>query len=297
VLAPAFQADTGIRVKTVSGATGDLYARIRDEAASPSGDVMFGGDVSQALAQATLWEPYVAADDAAMTSLGRNVGGVATPFQADGSVLLVNADRGRGLRIEGYADLLNPVLKGRIALGDPATSSAAFAQVTTMVAAMGTPASTGFGSDAGWDYVQQLLPQGGGAVAASPAEVAFNVVNGTDTVGLVSESRAQSQLLVGLPVKIVYPREGTVFLPACAQIIKGAPHAEQARAFLDWIQSEPAQRLIADATSARPVRAGIVREKTPALGLITTLPEDIALVAANRDAILARYRDALSAAG
>src|SRR5690625_6653663 len=41
------------------------------------------------------------------------------------------------IEINGYKDLLNPELKGKIAAADPASSSSAFAQLTNMLLAMG----------------------------------------------------------------------------------------------------------------------------------------------------------------
>lgn len=46
----------------------------------------------------------------------------------DGSVLIVNTDLIGDIEINGYKDLLNPELKGRIATANPANSSSARAQ-------------------------------------------------------------------------------------------------------------------------------------------------------------------------
>ncbi len=72
-----------------------------------------------------------------------------TPYNSDGSCILVNTDLIGDIKIEGYEDLLNPELKGKIAYPDPASSSSAFNQLTNMLVAMGGD----YESQEGWDYV------------------------------------------------------------------------------------------------------------------------------------------------
>ena len=50
-----------------------------------------------------------------------------------------------GVEVNGYADLLQPELVGKIASADPASSSSAFCQLTNMLLAMG-----GYEDDAAW---------------------------------------------------------------------------------------------------------------------------------------------------
>ncbi|MCL2737138.1 MAG: extracellular solute-binding protein [Propionibacteriaceae bacterium] len=295
-LIPVFEADTGISVSLVTAGTGELYTRIQNEAANPQGDVLFGGGVAQAMANSSLWEPYVGANNDGMTDLGKNVGGFSTPYQADGSNLLVNTQQIGSVTVTGYADLLNPALKGKIAYGDPTNSSSAFAQLTNMLAAMGGQATMddNYTSDAAWTFVQQLLEQTGGKAIGSSSEVGQDLANGEYSVALTYEPLSRNLVVAGSPVQIVYPVEGAVFLPSGVEIIKGAKNMTQAQAFCDWIQSQEAQQLIADQTSGRPLRAGIVKEGVPMLSEITTLTEDSTYVSAHRDDILAHYQQILA---
>ncbi|MCL2489222.1 MAG: extracellular solute-binding protein [Propionibacteriaceae bacterium] len=295
-LLPAFTDATGITVNTVTAGTGELYTRITNEVANPQGDVLFGGGVAQAMSNSDLWEPYVGANDGDMTGIGKNVGGFSTPYQADGSVLMVNTDKIGDITINGYADLLNPALKGKIAFGDPTNSSSAFAQLTNMLAAMGGQSSmdANYTSDAGWQFVQSLLNQTGGQAIGSSNEVGQSTANGEYTVALTYEPLASNFVQAGQPVKIIYPSEGAVFLPSGVEIIKGAKNMAQAQAFCDWIQSEQAQQIIADQTNGRPLRPGIVKQGVPLLSDIKTLQEDSTWVSANRDTILSKYQAALA---
>jgi iron(III) transport system substrate-binding protein len=296
-LLPAFTADTGIQTSTVTAGTGELYTRIQNEAGNPQGDVLFGGGVAQAMGSPTLWEPYVGANDSLMTDLGKNVGGFSTPYQADCSVLLVNTDKIGDIQVNGYADLLNPALKGQLAFGDPTNSSSAFAQLTNMLAAMGGQSSmdANYTSDAGWQYVQSLLNQTGGQAIGSSAEVGQDLANGEYKVALTYEALSGNFVQAGSPVKIVYPSEGTVCLPSGVEIIKGAKNMAQAKAFCDWIQTAHAQQLIADKTTGRPLGTGIQKQGVPLLSDIKTLTEDSTWVSANRDTLITKYQAALAA--
>ncbi|MCL1841025.1 MAG: extracellular solute-binding protein [Propionibacteriaceae bacterium] len=296
-LMPAFKKATGIDYQLVTATTGELYTRIQSEASNPQGDILFGGGVAQAMANSKLWEPYVGANDAQMEPIGKNVGGYSTPYQADGSCLLVNTDKVGDISITGYADLLNPKLKGQIAFGDPTNSSSAFAQLTNMLAAMGgaSTVDADYTSQAGWDYVTNILKQTGGKSIGSSSEVAQDVAQGEYIVALTYEAQAMNQVQAGLPVKVVYPKEGAVYLPSGVQIIKGAKDMTQAKAFADWIQSQQAQQIIADATNGRPLRADISLQQgmTP-LSQIKQLTEDSDYVSAHRNDIVAQYSKILA---
>jgi len=295
-LIPVFEQETGITVNEVTAGTGELYTRIQNEAGNPQGDVLFGGGIAQAMANSTLWEPYTGANDSAMSALGKNVGGYSTPYQADGSVLLVNTDQIGDIQINGYADLLNPALKGKIAFGDPTNSSSAFAQLTNMLAAMGgsTDVDTDYTSTDGWNYVTSLLQQTGGKAIGTSAEVAQDLANGEYSVALTYEALANNYVQAGSPVKIVYMSEGTVFLPSGVEIIKGAKNDAQAKAFCDWIQSAEAQQIIGDKTGGRPLRTGVSVSGLTDLDSIKTITEDSNYVTAHRNDIVSQYTQILS---
>ncbi|MDR0285162.1 MAG: extracellular solute-binding protein [Propionibacteriaceae bacterium] len=295
-LIPVFKDETGIDVSLVTATTGELYTRIQNEASNPQGDVLFGGGVAQAMANSGLWAPYTAANDSAMTAIGKNVGGYSTPYQADGSNLLVNTDKVGSLTIAGYADLLSPDLKGQIAFGDPANSSSAFAQLTNMLAAMGgeSTVNANYTSDKAWNFIKQILQQTGGKAIGSSSQVAQDLAQGEYIVALTYEAQSLNQVAAQMPVKLVYPKEGAVFLPSGVEIIKGAKNLDQAKAFCDWIPTAAAQQLIADKTSGRPLRDGIQKQGVPLLSDIKTITEDSAYVSAHRDEIIAKYQEILA---
>jgi len=299
-LMPAFKTATGIDYQLVTAATGELYTRIQSEAGNPQGDVLFGGGVAQAMANPGLWETYTAAHDSEMSALGKNVGGFSTPYQADGSCLLVNKDKVGDIAINGYADLLNPALKGKIAFGDPANSSSAFAQLTNMLAAMGGQSTmdANYTSDAGWAYVKSFLQQIEGKLMGSSSAVAQGAAQGEYVVAATYEAQAMNQLKASMPVKVVYMSEGSVYLPSGVEIIKGAKNMAQAKAFADWIQSKEAQQILANKTNGRPLRGDLTLSSgmTP-LADIKQLTEDSTYVSEHRADIIKKFQDILATVG
>lgn len=292
-LIPVFEDNTGVQVQLITAGTGELYSRIRSEAGNPQGDVMFGGGAAQAATNIALWHEYTSPEDAAMVEAGKNTTGAFTPYQADGSNLLVNTEAlaQAGIEVTSYADLLQPELKGKIAFGDPTGSSSAFAQLTNMLKAVGGD----YESDAGWSYVEALVDQLDGISIGSSTQVAQDVANGEYIVGLTYEPLSLNFVRSGAPVEIVYPSEGAAFLPATIQVIKDAPNPAAAEAFIDFIISEQGQTIIAEQTAGRPLRDGVTKPGLPALAEIPTVQEDGAYVAANRENIVAKYRAILEA--
>lgn len=292
-LIPVFESKTGATVQLITAGTGELYQRIRSEAANPQGDVMFGGGAAQASANLDLWAEYISGENAAMVDAGKNISGSVTPYQADGSNLLVNKDAAAAanVTITSYADLLKPELKGKIAYGDPTASSSAFAQLTNMLKAVGGD----YESDKGWDFVKALVAQLNGITIGSSSQVAKDVAAGEYIVGLTYEPLSLNFVKSGAPVEIVYPAEGAAFLPATIQIIKGGPNPAAAKAFVDFVISEEGQTIIAEKTAGRPLRNGIVKPGLPALADIPTVTEDGTYVSEHRDDIVAKYKSILEA--
>lgn len=285
---PMFEKETGIKVELISAGTGELIKRIQSESENPYADVMFGGSKAQALGYPELFEEYVSKNNDDMEEGHQNVAGFLTPYTADGSVILVNTDLIGDIEINGYADLLNPELKGKIAAADPASSSSAFAQLTNMLLAMGGD----YTSDAGWDYVGELVANLDGKVASGSGAVHKGVADGEYVVGLTYEDPSSSYVRDGAPVEIVYPLEGTVFLDAGLEIVKGAKNLDNAKKFVDFVISKEAQDAFGTELTNRPLRKDVeLGDHMTPLSDIKIIVEDEDYVTENRDQIIERYID------
>lgn len=283
---PAFEAKYGIKVDLIQAGTGELFTKLKSEANNTVADVIFGGAFSTYSQNEALFEPYKSGNDGLVLEDYRNTTGYITPYVLDGSVLLLNNKLTAGMDIKGYADLLNPALKGKIATADPSSSSSAFAQLTNMLLAMG-----GYENQGAWDYVKSLFENIDGKLASGSSNVYKSVADGEMAVGLTYEDPSVSLVQNGADVTIVYPEEGTVFLPAGSAIIKGAKNMENAKLFIDFIISKEIQDVYGTETTNRPVLADVkTGDAMTAIDEIKILNEDIPYITANKPAIVEKYK-------
>lgn len=285
---PMFEDETGISVELVSAGTGELFKRVESEKDNPYADVFFGGSRAQYAQKPDLFEKYVSVNDKDIMEGHKNKTGYMTSYVSDGSVILVNKNLIGDIKIEGYADLLNPELKGKIAGADPTSSSSAFAHLTNMLLAMGKD----YTSDAGWDYVKKLVGNLDGKVASGSGAVHKSVADGEYVVGLTYEDPSASYVKNGADVQIIYPKEGTVFLDATSGIVKGAQNLDNAKKFIDFITSKKAQDVFGSKLTNRPLRedAELGNYMTP-MKDINQIYEDTDYVDAHKGEIVEKYRN------
>ncbi|MDY2964203.1 extracellular solute-binding protein [Streptococcus dysgalactiae] len=282
---PAFEEKYGIKVKIIQGGTGQLIDRLRQKKSSLKADIFFGGNYTQFESHKHLFESYLSPEVATVLPDYQLPSDRATPYTINGSVLIVNNELAQGLSITSYEDLLQPALKGKIAFADPNKSSSAFSQLTNILLAKG-----GYTHSEAWDYVKQLLINTNSMRAASSSDVYQSVAEGKMIVGLTYEDPCINLQKSGANVSIVYPREGTVFVPSSVAIVRNAPAMEEAKLFINFMLSRDVQHAFGQSTSNRPVRqdAQTSHDMKP-LEEITTLKEDYAYVTKHKKKILNTY--------
>ena len=289
---PLFEEKTGIKVAVESLGTGDCMKRIASEVEQEFAtfDLMYGGSLANYVANADLFQDYVSPEDANLMEAYKNTRGYCTNYTIDGSVLLVNKDllAEAGVTVNGYADLLQEALKGKIASADPASSSSAFCQLTNMLLAMG-----GYESEEAWQYVEDLFVGQEVAITSGSSAVYKGVYNGEYAVGLTYEDPCATLIKDGATnIEVIYPVEGTVFLPAQIGIIKNAKNVEEAKAFVDFMLSEEAQIYLAENTTSRNVREVVYTNETmKQLSEIYLIFEDSDYVIANTSALKEKVQD------
>ncbi len=292
----------GINVEVVSAGTGECLERIIAEKDNPKGDIMYGG-MNYANSfnpdYAPLFEQYTAAGDDKLPEAYQNFNGITTHYCLDGSAaLLVNIEEYEklGLNIDdfdSYEDLLAPELKGKIAMGDPAASSSAWAELTNMLLVKGNEPY----DEAAWEWVGKFIDNLDGIVLSSSSAIYKGVVQGEYVVGLSYEDPCVSLLVDGATnVRLVYPSEGAVWLPAGTAIIKNAPNMENAKKFMDWLISDEGQKEIAK-TTARPANPSIANEakEMKPFSEINVVYENMKLCGDNKKAWQQRWTEMLTA--
>jgi hypothetical protein len=144
---------------------------------------------------------------------------------------------------KSWADLAKPDYKGKIMMANPAQSGSAYSQMHQILMLYG------------WDMMQKVIPN---AIFVPSSKLAYqNVAKGEFPVGLTSEFNILKSKLEGFPVEAVYPSDGTAQIIDASGIIKGAPHLENAKLFLDYINSKPAHELLVSTDKRRSARADV----------------------------------------
>ena len=287
-LLDAFAAEyPDIDVEIITAGTGELLTRIESEANSPMGDLLLSGTISSVQYKSYLFADYVSPNDAFIRDGMKNVEGMMTRFNESPSVFIVNTDLADDIRIEGYADLLNPELKGKIATADPAASSSAWGQLLNMLYAMGEG-----DPEAGWDYVEQFVANLDGKFVQSSSGVYKGVADGEYVVGLTYEEPVVNYLLADAPVRIVYMEEGVIFRGDGVYIIKDAPNMLSAQHFVDFVTSKETQTMINEDLNRRSVRTDVPTSPyLKATSDIKVIVDDEEYVEANKEAWLDKFKD------
>ena len=247
-----FEATTGIQTEVVAAGTGELLKRIEAESSNPLGDVMWGGTLSVLDPSKKFFEAYHSPEAAALVDEAKVADDKMTGFTLVPSVIMVNTKLIGNIKVEGYQDLLNPALKGKIAFADPSKSSSSFEHIVNMLYAMGKG-----DPEKGWGYVQDLAKNLGGKLLSGSSAVYKGVADGEYTVGLTFEEGAATYVKSKAPVKIVYMSEGVISKADGTAIIKGAKNLENAKKFIDFVSSKETQTMIAADLNRRSVRKDV----------------------------------------
>ena len=164
---------------------------------------------------------------------------------------------------KGYADLLDPKWKGKLAKAHPSYSGTALTGTYAISKALG------------WEYLEKLSKQGVQqlqSTTATPKSIASGeravMVDGNE-YNMFIEIDAKS------PVKIIYPKEGTPFVTSPTAIFAAAPHPNAARVLQNFLYTAKAQQLLVDAGGNRSMHPEVKEpaNRTP-LAQIKLLPDD-----------------------
>lgn len=284
-----FEAETGIKVEVISAGAGELLKRIEAEGDNPLGDVMWGGSLSSLEPYVDYFEKYQSANEDKVIDEYKNEDGYITRFSLVPSVIMVNKNLIGDKKIEGFADLLDKDLKGKIAFADPSKSSSSFEQVINQLYAMGNG-----DPEKGWEYEEKLIKNLDQKLLSGSSATYKGVADGEYAVGLTFEEPVVNYINDGAPIDIVYPKEGTIVKPDGVAIIKNAVNMENAKKFVDFITNEDSQTMVANELSRRPVLSTVkIKDDIgmKPLSEIKLIEDDQEWSNQNKAAILDKYKE------
>ncbi|MEI0557480.1 ABC transporter substrate-binding protein [Brachyspira intermedia] len=276
-----------INVDVIAAGTGELIKRVESEKNNPLGDILWGGSLNLIRNKIELFENYTSTNEPNIAEAYKNTEGPLTRFTTMPSVIMINTNLIGNIKIEGYEDLLNPELKGKIAFADPSASSSSFEHLGNMLYAMGKG-----DPEKGWDYVQKLCANLDGKLLSGSSAVYKGVADGEYTVGLTFEEGGANYVSSGAPVKLVYMKEGVVFKADPICIIKNAKNLENAKKFVDYATSYDAQKTINDKLNRRSVRNDLPPSAIlQSIDTINVIKDDDTVVDKNKQNWLNKFKD------
>lgn len=263
-LAAAFTEKTGVEVEQFQGTTGEILARLEAEQANPVADVVILASWSDGLnmkADGQL-ESYTPAEadkinvgwiDADDTLFGYSASAVGVIYNTT-VVPELSAD---------WSELSDAKYKDMIAIPDPEKSGACKDFLAGLVT----------GTENGEEIMQGWADNGLTVPGANKAALEA-VTTGEKGILIAGvDYNAYSSMKKGEPLNIYYPASGTVVNPRPAMILKTAPNMDNAKAFVDFLFSDEAQKLVADAYLL-PGRSDVQCENRTNLSDIPTIPTD-----------------------
>jgi iron(III) transport system substrate-binding protein len=181
---------------------------------------------------------------------------------------------------KSFADLLDPKWSGKMVKAHPSYSGALVTSTFQVAKAMG------------WQFFEKLGKQKVMQVQSS-TEPPKKLALGERAVAADGLEYVHLQLKEGgAPIEIVYPTEGTPFVPSCEAIVKNAPHPNAARLFISFVVSRETQQFLVDAAALRSFHPDVKEKpgRTP-LSAIKLLPSDPIAQEAATEEIKKKYSE------
>lgn len=277
-------------IEWISDSVGKLIARARSEINNPQADVIMGGLFeSDGTVYHDVLQQYTPSISAELSKVDPY--GYYTFFDIQYMALVVNKDLEAelGITINGYNDLLNPALKGKIIQADPAASSSAYRQFHTMLALMGDE----FGDEKAWEYIDKLIENCNGVSTTSSSTVFKSVISGEYVVGLTYENIVEMQITKNGAdnIRLVYPVEGNTACASGAAMVKGAPRPEAAAAFMDFCGSADYQLARSEENCARGTNVTIKYGNYPADSELGLKEIDWEWLGTQKEALLEKWAE------
>ncbi len=275
------------KIEFQSDSVGTLITRLQSESNAPVADVLIGGlfeaDGSK---YHEVLQPYTAVNDAEQNY--HDPAGYYTLYDVQVMCLITNEDilKELGIEVNGYKDLLQPELKGKIIMADPSASSSAYRQLQTILATMGDQ----FDDDKGWDYIKELMIQANGIITTSSSQVYNDVINGEYAVGLSYESTVQAMIADGATnVECIYMEEGNTAMAGGAAIVKGAPNKVAAEAMMNLLASNIFQDARSQQSGGRGTNSLCADSGLPADSTLGLVPLDFDYLAKSKSQLMDRW--------
>ena len=235
-VAAGFTAATGVQVEVFQGTTGEILARLEAEEANPVADVVILASWTDGISMKN--------EGKLMSYTPANADKVVEGWIDEDSMLF-------GYSASAVGVIYNTTIVPELSADWNELASAEYKDLLAIPDAEKSGACkdfvAGYVNANGWSDLEALAANGminGGANKAALESVTTGEV-GILVAGV--DYNAYSSINKGEPLQIYYPAGGTVVNPRPAMIMNTSPNADNAKAFVDYLFSDEAQAMVADA--------------------------------------------------
>lgn len=233
-----FKKKTGIEVELFEGTTGEILARLEAEKDNPVADVVVLASWSDGLSMKAdgkimSYTPYGSEKmyaewiDSDHTLFGTSASAVGVIYN---TTLIDKLDA-------DWSELGDSKYADDIEIPDPQKSGSCKDFLAGYMCA----------TNSDWSAFENMAKIGLFNAGANKAALS-SVTTGEKAILVAGvDYNAYSSIAKGEPIQIYYPKSGTVINPRPAMILKTSKNVDNAKAFVDYLLSDEAQKMVADA--------------------------------------------------
>lgn len=248
-----------VEVTIVDGSSGEMIAKAASERERPQADLLAAGGDPEG-ANPGLLRKNDGLDLTANDPIYTDPSGFLIPIMKSPVIFIYNEDALNGDAVPTtWAELADPKWKGRIQMGNPLTSEAAYKAISSWWAI------------GGWDLVEAIAKNA--IITAGSSDCMPAVSNGEAAIGVGLEQLVY-QWTDGEKIKAGYPTDGVVFHTGTWFLVNNSPHPNAAEAFMQNILTvEEQNKMAVEFPGMRPINVNADgNPDIPAIGDLNTIP-------------------------
>jgi putative spermidine/putrescine transport system substrate-binding protein len=238
----AYQKKTGVVVPPDMKGSSPTMAALEADRSNPKADcAYYSGAIGYQAASKGLHDSYKPKGWEKIPAGLKDPNGTWWTVHTGHIAILVNTAALKGKPVpRSFADLLKPIYKGLIVYDDPRFHGTGFTFVSGINAVLGG----GKDQKAGFDYLKKLDAN----ILKYAKENSYNeLLRGEIPIWINADGNGlKAKNVDKAPIEVVIPAEGTITMPLVMGLVKGAPHKEAAKKYLDWLLTNEAQLLMAE---------------------------------------------------
>ncbi|MCM2676362.1 ABC transporter substrate-binding protein [Alkalicoccobacillus plakortidis] len=234
----AFEEETGIKVEMFQSTTGKILSRLEAESNNPIADVVVLASIPsmEGLKSEEKLQPYEPENADSMNPEWSDSDHYYYGYSASALGVAYNTNQVDSLDAD-WNEFGESEWQGRVTMPDPTSSGSAVDFLYGLTDA----------DEKGWDIIQGWMDNDLLIAGANKESLDAVITGDKDVVVAAVDYMTYKAKESGEPVDIYYPESGTVISPRAAGIVADSSNIDAAKAYMDFLLSDTAQELVADA--------------------------------------------------